>query len=325
MRRVFLAAVVLSLAPFAARADTGFTVPPPSLLERLQRHRDRDWLRVTTDGMRYEVRVARIDVEGIAGLTPRHGTPAPPPMVPWSRIARIDQRLSHALRGRITGLVVGAGAGAALGAIESSPEAGHAPTGFWLGAAAGTWLGGVLGDHIVHERALYVAESPADTVPVVLAPPPSRESTFVAMLSASRDITRACRILRPGDLLRMEGTFGSFQGYAAHANLQGLDGLRSDIRARAAPAPQGVVRWDQIYRLERHGTRFGEGALHSGLAFGATGALLTTLIGLAFDVDPVEIMGPALLVGVATGGVGALLGGAVGASIPGWHVVYDAR
>jgi hypothetical protein len=393
-RRCTLASAILAFQSLGsstwAEPGAGFTIPPESVIERLRHdYGKHDWLRVTTGSTRLELRVGRIDGDGLKDLVARRDAPPPPAVVPWSSIARVDRRVSQFRRGQITGFLVGGIAGALGGSWLGSAVKGtrtstwmdqtyeidenHMTAGAWLGtivgAVGGAWMWGRIGDRNVTERPLYVAPAPASSSPAAVAgniasenppdtapappnstmppsisepstiaqgaadtiaivppgkpsPPPSSRAE-VSSRAASSAIERASSRIQSENLLRITGDFGRFQGFATHAGPEGLDGLRVDLTGGVAPAaPPGLVSWDRIYSIEKRGNSAGKGAVSVGLALGAAGAGLAFLLVTGFGGDGADAAGPMFEAGAITGGIGAVIGGLVGAAIPRWHVVY---
>ena len=182
------------------------------------------------------------------------------------------------------------------------------------------------------EDAEATSKAPAMTAPAVsdsLTP-----STLTPPVPTSPDrpasprVLRACARIAPGELIRMHGTFGRFQGFATSVGPRGMEGLRSDPSRRRHfrdPAPPGRISWEQIDYVERRETSFARGALSSGLGLFATVGLFSYLLGglaagAGGEVDPLHF---ALVAGATAGGIGVVLGGAIGGHVPSWHRVYE--
>jgi len=329
------ALVLLSLAASAA-AVLAYPAPSADELEQLRhQHHRKDWLRVTTDSMRYEVRVRGIDDAGLSGLTPRPHAPAPPDPLPWSAIARIDRRTSGFRGGQITGAILGGLSGfiAAhlVGLVEKHGEFGVF-TGLTVGAVAGGWIGGRRGDRRVREHPFYAAppqpapiaaeaaapfESLAvDTVAaLVVTPPPSA-------IAASPAVLNACNKLHPEDLLRVEADFGKVEGYASSIEPGGIEGLRADLGHESTAAPPPLLTWDRVHRVDRRGNSAGLYARRGGLALGVLCGVAGLAATGALGGNDSETMGGGLA-GAAIGcAVGAVGGGLIGMGVPRWHPIY---
>ena len=74
------ALVILGAIPASSsQARSSFAVPTPGLVENLNRQHHRgDWLRVTTDSARYEVRAREFGAQGLSGISSRRRSPAAP-------------------------------------------------------------------------------------------------------------------------------------------------------------------------------------------------------------------------------------------------------
>ncbi len=315
--------LLLAAAPGAGEAPVHPT-PVPSMLAELQRrHHPGDWLRVTTDSTRLVARAERLDAQGLSGLTVRREVPAPPDPLSWERIGRIDVQTSRRTYGHVMGAIVGGLGGILIPAIPSgySTTQPMAPRNwFVLGALAGTFVGGHFGGRVIRERALYVAPTP------VVEPVPAAETPPVVAVSDPL-IERALRRFNSGTLLRIEGDFGRFHGYASAAGPQGLEGLRPEPSLESVASLQSIP-WQRINRIDKRGGSAGRGALRGGVSLGLATGVLTSLVAAAWvsafggSVGAGELM----LVGLAGagvgGGVGALFGAGIGAGVASWHVVY---
>src|SRR6185295_12286402 len=110
-----LAAIPLLLWPGRVHASEGFAAPTPHMIDLLrQQHSAKDWLRVTSGTSRLELRVDKIESDGLHGFRARKHTPLPS-MLPWSSIQRIDRRVSRFRTGQVLGLALGAIAGSYVG------------------------------------------------------------------------------------------------------------------------------------------------------------------------------------------------------------------
>jgi hypothetical protein len=317
----------------------GRPAPAAATVEHLRRHHHGgDWWRITTDSTRYEARVSAIDGVGLAGVKARHNTPPAPDRIDWGSIARIDRLESHKTRGHVRGVLLGLCAGfipVATGS-DSPPQ-----LYMLVGGAAGYYLGGKLGEADVHEEPLYVAPTPplSPVAPVVAAQPATTAVALpddsIAAATApkappaprsrkeSEAIDKACGRLSTTNLLRIEGDFGTFHGYAATIEPVGLSGLRVET-TRPSVQLHGSLGWEHVDRIERHGNNAGRGAAIGGLWLGLVGGTLGFPIGaLASDSNGASMAGIVAAcagVGVATGMV---LGAAGGAMTSGWHKVYE--
>jgi hypothetical protein len=139
----------------------------------------------------------------------------------------------------------------------------------------------------------------------------------------SRAIEKACGRISSTNLLRIQGDFGTFHGYAATIGPEGLGGLRVETTRTSVQSP-GSLSWDRVARLEVLGNNAGKGAVGGALALGAVGGLLGLPIGaLASDNSDVSVAGVALACAAVGAGIGLVVGGAGGAMSSGWHVVYE--
>jgi hypothetical protein len=366
---ILLAFAWSSLMPVVSAAQ-GHPTPPAEVVRKLSRHHHHhDWWRITTDAARFEVRVDRIDAEGLAGVIAAPKSPPAPERIAWGSIPRIDLKKTHETRGKITGTLLGMCAGfipLANGNANSSQPRNY----MLVGAAAGYWLGGKVGAGNVHERPLYVAPTPPlapavapratavldsasagvaagpataltpdSSVTDTAAPVPSAAARPVApattvatataiasTAAATPAIASACRRITPESLLRIDGEFGRFCGYASTVGPEGLGGLRVETTQHSIQSP-GSLAWDRIERIELHGSNAGSGALRGGMMLGVFTGLLGFPLAAVIESsggsgDPQT---PAIVLGCAAVGaaVGALIGAAVGASVTSWHRVYQ--
>ena len=170
--------------------------------------------------------------------------------------------------------------------------------------------------------ALPGSTPPGDRPAVASAP------ATAAKGAASPEITLACRRLSTHSLLRIDGGFGTFYGYASSIGPEGLGGLRVEMTRRSVPSP-GALSWDRIDRVEVRGNNAGTGALHGALGLGAFTGLLGIPIGQVLTSNGND--GGAGRAGIvlectAVGaGLGLVLGTAIGATTSGWHRVYQRR
>ena len=329
--RCILLALASSALCVAMAGAQAHPVPPADVVKQLRRHHHRgDWWRVTTDDGRYEVRVKQIDAEGLGGFTARRSAPPVPERLAWASIARIDLRKSHARRGQITWMILGLGAG--LIPLANGNANSNQPAYYMLaGATVGAALGGRMSGMNVHERALYVAPMPALPMPaappdVAVSEPREAIPPSAPSASASPEIERACRRISSQDLLRVEGDFGTFHGYASSIGPEGLGGLRVET-TRESVQPPGLIDWDRIHRVDVHGSNAGRGALRGAVALGAATAVLGFPIAALAQSggSGSDTAGIVLACAGVGAGIGLVLGGTIGATIPGWHLVYRRR
>lgn len=337
---IFAAMVILGIVPaISCEASPSFATPTPGLVESMNRQHHRgDWVRITTDSMRYEARVREIGAWGLSGISTRRGSPPAPESIPWSSVVRFDQVRSGYRVGQILGCAVLGSLG--LPAVQSGEVEVLGIVA--LGAVAGTWLGGRIGGHWVGEHTLHVGLTVPDSVPPVreaaggpTAPPASQASAPsgpaaqpVSWQFDSPRIERTVQRLRRNQLLRIRGPLGEFEGFVVRAGADGLHGLRPrGNEAGRTPWPRDIG-WDRIGRIDRRGNSAGRGAVVGatplavmgfvvGLAVGAGGGIGGSGSGTNGDV-----LALGLIVAGVGGSVGAVLGGLIGCAIPRWHRVY---
>lgn len=353
---IALAALSLLLdtaAPSPSRVEVAYAAPSRSVLDGLSHHcKPGNWLRVTLDSSRIEAQVRVVDARGLHGLTVREPNLPHPDELPWASIARIDAVTTRRGYGLVVGGLVGGLGGLAFGGSGSSNSGNGRP--FMYGALLGEFAGSTLGSRIVHERALYVGQArapgaPANAPVAVVAPPASpaaaapadsgAAATSGAVVRPPADspapqavnrelVTAALRRMDSGDLLRVEGDFGRFHGYASSLGPEGLGGLRGEPRFPTSYAGSALT-WEQIYRIDKRGGSAASGAVHGAVTLGLASGLLTALVLAAANslADGEGTSGEIFLYGLGGAGVGAgvgaLFGGAIGALIPGWHRVYQ--
>ena len=312
---IILAAVALPLnaAEPTAAPSGSFASPPPRMIELLrQQHHTGDWLYVTTPAGRYEIRVSGIHEGGLAGITARRGTP-PASEIPWSNIARIEQRTSHFRAGQVVGLVAGAIAGGYLGAAIGN--SGHGDAGAWTGltagSVAGAWAGGMAGDRFESSRAIYEGQT-AGGEPVAISTIDSRQAVEEFRKSASES-----------DVLRLRGSFGEFTGKASHIGPDGFSGLVRDPQDMAFKPPQEPISWSRVSSVERRGSAAGRYAGIGALIGAGIVGTLAGSVSAGLGSDDKDILG-AVLAGAGVGGLaGAGAGAAIGSGVPKWHLVYQ--
>lgn len=343
--RLSLLAISLLLWPGLIHASEGLAAPTPHMIDLMRQHHSaKDWLRVTSGSDRLELRVDKIESDGLHGFEARSRTSLPS-MLPWSSIRRIDRRESRFRSGQTLGLVLGGIAGGLIGASAANgpnrptltlPDGtvlpgstGHPGRGALIGLAVGGiaagWLGGRLGDGIVYERPLYVAgpnsaSEPMATTPAELkAVPPAPAEDWV-------DAVRAR--ITPGDLLRVTGSFGRFSGRAGAIDERGLSGLQQDLAFDSSlPLPSEPLSWAEINRIDRRGTSSGRFARYGGVGLGVvTGSFMAMLVNADFLSPSTADFGDSargFAGGFVVGGLaGAGIGALVGAWVPRWQLVH---
>jgi len=342
-RCILIALAMSALFPVATTAQ-GHPTPPPEIVKELRHHRG-DRLRITTDSVRYEARVGEIDDVGLAGLTSARKSAPAPERIAWSSIARIDVMKSHALRGRITFGLLGLCAGfiPLANGNDNTSQPGYYMLG---GAMLGSYLGGKLGERNMREVALYVAPlPPPSAVPVATLPESARTETLKVTqpspsplvasprpsasasspITSSAAIDRACRRISSQDLLRIEGAFGTFHGYASSIGPEGLSGLRAESHYASVPSP-GSVPWDRIERLHIRSGNAGKGALRGALSVGVGIGLLSIPLGAVVSDNSDTSMWEVVFACAGVGaGIGGLIGAGIGASTSSWQRVDLGR
>lgn len=241
---------------------------------------------------------------------------------------------------------------------------------FFGGALVGGFLGRHMGNNVSRERSLYVAPTiptprrvaaqaapPAPAVPAPVSAPVAADSLatgapVTAEIAAadtasapspattpnpsfdagppSPYIQSVRRRIDSGRLLRIDGTFGRFHGYASHTGNEGLSGLRTEPTLESVGGIR-ELRWKEIDRIQVRGGTAGSGALKGALMVGGATGALGLMLGLAVDSlgggdsgPPAAIAGAAI--GFAIGApVGGLIGAAVGAGGSSWHTVYTRQ
>lgn len=356
-----LLVLLAAATPASPFARASFTSPDPATLREIRRrHRPGQLLRVTSGAQRFQLRAHEVDAIGLTEITPaKDSAPASDPF-PWSRIERIDILTSRGTYGKVMGALVGGLGGMLIPALPNGYRTNrpHEVRNWFLGGLlVGGWGGGYLGSRVIREHALYVAPVPA-AEPALAADPPAVGSVSVADTSVAdttapaippgvrppapspvaveprEDFTdsplvaRARRRITSGDLLRIDGTFGRFQGYAAQVDGAGFTGLRTEPTLSSVGGLR-ALGWKEIHSVDVRGGSAGKGAMRGAVLVGSGTAVLGALLGMAIDSigGGQGGAGPALAggaVGFAAGGaVGALLGAAIGAGVPSWHNVYQ--
>jgi hypothetical protein len=358
--------VLAAAAPNGAARLPGFTTPAPSVLAELRRrHRPNMSLRVTSGPERWSLRAHDLDERGLAGLTPGSGPLPPTDPFPWSRIERIDRVTDRRTYGRVMGGLVGGLGALLIPVVQGGWNEESSLRNFFLGGlVVGAVAGDQLGRRVVRERALYVAPfaeaSPqvAEVVPPAVqavppfpsvvadstatpdavTPPRSVTDTIAPPLPATPPVLpvapdamnpvvdRALTRFGSENLLRIEGRFGTWHGYASRADASGLLGLRLEPSFASSVRMQSVS-WHEIHRIDKRTSSMGPGAIRGAVVVGAAGATLGVLLGFAVTSlgggdDPWVVAGcGAIGLGVG-GGLGGLLGAAIGAGVPSWKNVY---
>lgn len=366
-------ALALSAMWPAVSIAQGHSTPSPEAVEQMRgQHKSKDWLRITTDSTRYEVRVSVIDSQGLSGVTSAHKAPPAPQRIGWGSIVRIDTKKPHRTRGQLNGLLIGMGSGLIPAAYTSGDRAMY----MLLGGLVGCGIGRLASAGNLHDGELYVTPDPPLTPgssvvsmhataraesasvsppsgPVVAAsldsaatdtsvtrPPASAQSESAShaapaaavtgpatsfALAASPAVASACRRISSTNLLKLNGDFGTFHGYAARVSPQGLGGLRLESRYPSVRSP-GTLAWDRIDRVEVLGNTAGKAALHGAIGVGALAGFVGLLVAAVVTVadSPSDYTGGVIIVGSVVAGatVGAVLGASIGWTIPAWHLVY---
>lgn len=151
------------------------------------------------------------------------------------------------------------------------------------------------------------------------APDTNRVAQAPAAPAVSEDVLYAVRNMDSSDLIRMRGGFGDFRGTAAAVRPEGLEGLRAEKRRDAAP--QGLVPWDRIERVEKRDNNSARAALRGGIALGLLGGLLSYAI--VSGMGDSDKAGTAMVQGgLFCGALGAVIGAATGAGSHHWTQVY---
>jgi hypothetical protein len=353
--------VLLAASPASPFVRASFTTPDPATLRELRRrHRPGQLLRVTSGAERFEFRARDLGAIGLSEITAAKDSPRPTDPFPWSGIERIDIVTNRRTYGKVMGSIVGGLGGMLIPAFPSGyrTDQPHSVRNWFLGGLlVGGLGGGYLGSRVMRERALYVAPVPAEparaaespaagsasaadtsaadtsaadttapATPSAVTPPVTAESR--GDFADSPLVARARRRITPGDLLRIDGAFGRFQGYAAQVDDAGFSGLRTEPTLPSASGMR-VLGWQEIASVDVRGGSAGKGAIRGATLVGGGTAVLGALLGMAIDSlgggqgGP----GPALAgagIGFAAGGsVGALFGAAIGAGVPSWHNVYQ--
>ncbi len=349
MPRAILVALLLAIMPAraAASSDT-LAQPSPNLLFQFQKqNRSHPWLRVATDSARLTLKARRIDELGLHGLTAPGNAPLPHDPLTWAEIARIDEVVTRAQRGRVMGSIVlglaGAGLGNALGA-PNGDGGNDAMLGFAVLGGVGAWLGGAYGERFKHERNWYVADTSvrmlsvaplalaaprASSAPLeTVAPAPLGTAVPAPRLAMSPARIRTSNRIGKDDVIRVTGSFGTFQGFADLAGPTGLEGLHPDPKARGEWAHRRVperIPWEAIDEVRMRGGSGINGALVGAGSFAAVGALFGLAAVAALGSGDVSVAEGALVGAGIAAPFGALFGAGAGALVRRWVVVYRAE
>ena len=173
-----LLAILLEVASAAAGSLTPrYAVPPSKLVRKLShQHRGGDWLLVTTDAERLEVRARRMDAQGLHGLKGRDPNLPPPRDLEWGRIARIDVVTTKKTLGWYAGGLLGG-----LGAASIARGGAGGGSAWMWGVLTGGFCGEYLGSRHTGAREFYVASVLPAPAPVLSdAPPPADAASQAA-------------------------------------------------------------------------------------------------------------------------------------------------
>jgi hypothetical protein len=327
-----LFALLLAGSPDSAAAPAGLSAPSSNMLFQLDKqNRGRPWLRVGTATARLELTAKRIDERGLRGLESRAAAPVPANLS-WSEITRIDEVVTRRTQGRFLGTLVlglaGAGLGNALGAPDHQGGK-YALIGWATLGTVGRWLGGSYGERFQKERNWYVASTPpvVNTLPVESPAPSEPESSSIAATvkpAVSSHALDVARRIERHDVIRVEGDFGRFQGYAGLAGPDGLERLRGDRKASgqwAGAIPKQPIAWDAIDEIHMRGGSGFRAGLAGALPFGLLGAMLGAAVAGSGSSNASSAEGMAAGFGIAAP-IGFLVGAAMGAGVRRWVVVY---
>jgi hypothetical protein len=141
----------------------------------------------------------------------------------------------------------------------------------------------------------------------------------------SPKILAACQEINDGDVLRIHGEFGTFEGLASGADSTGIFGLRSRNAIDADPF-SGQLEWEQIMSVEvqEKGTR--RGAISGALIGAAIGLVGGTVAVVLDQTGGFNTFHPNPNWGIVPTAVGAVLGGSIGAKVGAsqqvWRRVY---
>ena len=291
-----------------------------------QQHGARNWLRVTLDSTRLELRARRIDAQGLGDLTLRGHAAPPRDPIAWAMVDRIDVLRARPVRGALLGILVG-GVGAV--AVTRSGD-------FFIGGAlAGALGGGALGKRMLHEEELYRAPPPSASAPSRLlepmpaaAVPDTASSAITHVDPAVAD--RVALQVAPRTLLRIQGQIGLRYGYVSTVDTSGLAGFRPEPSLEREGAIDRIP-WEWINRIDKRAGSSGRGAKSLAISLGIGGGILSALLTAAVvSLAGAETNASTMILGGLAGGaacaaVGAGIGAGAGAAVPSWHVVYERR
>ena len=331
MNRLWSTALLGSLLLVPARASAdGYESPSPGMLQSIRaEHGRNDWWFVSTDTVRFLVRIRGIDTQGLSGLKPKRSSERAPDVIAWSSIARIDERHSKFLAKSIQGALYGALVGGTLPFLfDETTEKKYAGKALLAGGVICGWLGGLHGDRITREDPIYVSRTLIAPKPVPQAPRPAEraDSTIASGVPAAppASVSEACRNIHPASRLRIQADFGTFDGHVDRATPEGLSGLRPHSQHGKMESIPGLVTWDRIQQIDRAGSAAASGARTGALVFGALGAMggvFLNAVAVGLDGEP---GGWAWIgIGLAGGAAGgALLGAGIGSAGTSWRPIY---
>jgi hypothetical protein len=190
------------------------------------------------------------------------------------------------------------------------------------GAVMATTLDSAATDTVA--RGKSASAPPVPPAPVAPTAAGAAKPTL-APAATARAIESACRRISSGNLLKIEGDFGTFCGYASSIGPEGLGGLRVETTRASVQSP-GSVGWERVNGIDVYGNNAGRGALGGALAFGAIAGLIGIPIGQVLAGNGNDGGSGAMGITLACAGVGAGFGlvlGTLGGSLSsGWHPVY---
>lgn len=171
-----------SSAPTMAIASPGDV--SPAILRACQRINGQDLLRIQGDFGRFQGHVSQTGPRGLDGLRthPTEGAAAAPPgLVTWDRIDRVERRVGSSGWGALVGGLVLGSIGALAGSVSASfdnPDlaSGEAAIGAGVGAAIGAGLGALIGAAIPRWHVEYEAVRPPGVPPTIAAITPLNQT-----------------------------------------------------------------------------------------------------------------------------------------------------
>jgi hypothetical protein len=296
-------------------------IPTPGTIMRLnQQHHAGDWLRVTLDSTRLELRARRIDAQGLRQITLRGHAAPPRDPIEWAMIDRIDVLRGRPVRGALVGILVGG-----VGAVAATRSGD-----FLIGGALAGAIGGImLGRRMIHEEELYRAPPPSLVVMPAVVPAIDTTTTAPSLMDPDA-ADRVAREVAPGMLLRIHVTSGVRYGYVSTVDNRGLAGFRPEPSMEQSGAIDQIP-WEGIYRIEKRAGSSGRGAKAGALTLGVGGGVVAGLLTLAVisfaggEADASAAILGGVVGGAACAGIGALVGAGVGSAVPSWHVIYERR